>query len=171
MHIFENHRNKKSITLYVHPLITEISNSISNFTYSIKESKQLFNINSFPKFNWDIFDEYVERKKINENLFFFHNIDGLINKKDIYNIILKNLTINNIKKIEDIYSKIMIDKFNNGSQLESIDHLNKRIIKFKKYLKQNMQNKNILIISHSAFIKKLTGKEKIMNCELNELNI
>lgn len=170
-YIFENHHDAKSINIYVHPLITEISNSISNFTYSISESKKIFNKNTCPKFDWHFFDEYIEKKNLNENLFFFNNIDGLINKKDIYENILNNLNKNNIKEIKDIYSKIMIDKFNSGNKLESMEFLKNRVIEFKNFLKETMKNKNILLISHSAFLKQLTGKEKIINCELIELNI
>lgn len=169
--LFSEHPESNSIIIFIHPLITESLNSISNFTYSISESKKIFNKNTKPKFDWSIFDEYVRKNFINENLFFFNNIDGISNKKEIYDKLIFNINNNNFEEIKVIFSKIIGNRFEMRVEIESKKNLEKRVNEFKLFLEEQVKKFNILIIGHSAFFKKLIGKEKILNCELIEFKV
>ena len=62
-YLFETHPNKKNITIYVHPLISENVNATHDITIDIKKSKKKFNENSEIKYNWNIFDSYYKTEK------------------------------------------------------------------------------------------------------------
>ena len=58
--LLENHPNAKNISIIVHPKIAEIGGCTHDFIFDIKENKKDFNMNSKIKFDWSLFDEYVQ---------------------------------------------------------------------------------------------------------------
>ena len=184
--LFKNHPDKDKIIIKIHPLITEVISGVHGFVFDIQNSKKIYNMNSEIKFDWSIFDSYY-KSYIDQDLFFLNFIDCFSEKK------LK-------EKLDKIYSfygkdnlKIKLGEFAKSrvdsgfKRFETLNHLFKRNLEFKKFLyethKNNLNdiNNKIIIITHSAFTKISTSKKayleelksifpndcyKINNCEI-----
>ena len=184
--LFKNHPDKDKIIIKIHPLITEVISGVHGFVFDIQNSKKIYYINYEIKFDWNIFDSYY-KSYIDQDLFFLNFIDCFSEKK------LK-------EKLDKIYSfygkdnlKIKLGEFAKSrvdsgfKRFETLNHLFKRNLEFKKFLyethKNNLNdiNNKIIIITHSAFTKISTSKKayleelksifpndcyKINNCEI-----
>ena len=184
--LFKNHPDKDKIIIKIHPLITEVISGVHGFVFDIQNSKKIYNMDNEIKFDWSIFDSYY-KSYIDQDLFFLNFIDCFSEKK------LK-------EKLEKIYSfygkdnlKIKLGEFAKSrvdsgfKRFETLNHLFKRNLEFKKFLyethKNNLNdiNNKIIIITHSAFTKISTSKKayleelksifpndcyKINNCEI-----
>ena len=184
--LFKNHPDKDKIIIKIHPLITEVISGVHGFVFDIQNSKKIYNMDNEIKFDWSIFDSYY-KSYIDQDLFFLNFIDCFSEKK------LK-------EKLDKIYSfygkdnlKIKLGEFAKSrvdsgfKRFETLNHLFKRNLEFKKFLyethKNNLNdiNNKIIIITHSAFTKISTSKKayleelksifpndcyKINNCEI-----
>ena len=184
--LFKNHPDKNKIIIKIHPLITEVISGVHGFVFDIQNSKKIYNMDNEIKFDWSIFDSYY-KSYIDQDLFFLNFIDCFSEKK------LK-------EKLDKIYSfygkdnlKIKLGEFAKSrvdsgfKRFETLNHLFKRNLEFKKFLyethKNNLNdiNNKIIIITHSAFTKISTSKKayleelksifpndcyKINNCEI-----
>ena len=162
--LFKNHPDKDKIIIKIHPLITEVISGVHGFVFDIQNSKKIYNMDNEIKFDWSIFDSYY-KSYIDQDLFFLNFIDCFSEKK------LK-------EKLDKIYSfygkdnlKIKLGEFAKSrvdsgfKRFETLNHLFKRNLEFKKFLyethKNNLNdiNNKIIIITHSAFTQISTSKK------------
>ena len=167
---FQNHPNAKNIIAYVHPCLSELSGMMQEFILDIKETKKNFNMNSQIKVNWDIFDDYINKIKYKEHLFFMDNWDLIDEKqRDEYYNKLNDLYE---KGDTDLYkkevSKIIEERFKTKLKFESYKHSYQRFIDFKNYLYEKHKNtindktKKIIAISHRLYISIATSKPDLI---------
>ena len=162
--IFKNHPNNKNIIIHVHPLLTEIVSSVNNFTWDIDGTKKIFNMNSEIKVDWSIFDDEFKTPE-EQNFFFFKYIDLLpiTKKEEIKKKVYSSYGTDKVKDSIGELGKIIIDL--KMKRLESLNHLFKRAVSFKDFLKEkykdkiNDNTKKIFIISHSCFGQMFTSRE------------
>lgn len=163
--LFKNHKNKKNIVIYVHPLLTEVVSGVNNFCYDIQKTKEKFNMNSEIKVDWSFFDkEYNNPQK--QDLFFLEYIDEKKHKEKIDEKV-KKIYENYEKKdkikeaISDL-GKLIVDL--GMRRFETLNHLFQRVLKFKKFLKErykdslDKKDSKIIIVSHSCFGQIFTSK-------------
>ena len=175
---FQNHPNAKNIIAYVHPCLSELSGMMQEFILDIKETKKNFNMNSQIKVNWDIFDDYINKIKYKEHLFFMDNWDLIEeNKRDeIYN----KLNALYEKGDKDLYknevSKIIEERYKTKLKFESYKHAYQRFIDFKNYLYDKHKNtlndkeRKIIAISHKLFISIATSKSDFILSGKNQVS-
>ena len=161
----ENHPNAKNIITYVHPKLAELSGMIHEFIFDINQTKERFNMNSKIKVNWSIFDEYINKIKYNEKLFFMDNWDLIEENKreEIYNKLNEIREKGDMELYKKEVSKIIEERYKTKLKFESYKHVYQRFIDFKKYVKEkhkdsiNNKDKKIIIISHKLFISIATS--------------
>lgn len=159
--LLENHPNAKNISIVVHPKIAEIGGCTHDFILDIKENKKDFNMNSKIKFDWSLFDEYVQNIKYDENFFYFEEFNNLNDdiKNELYNNLKQLYDKKEIKLYKKALEKMAVFRIKNHKKFESINHEYNRFLEFKNNLNKNHnvtlkdKNKKILVISHSSFIK------------------
>lgn len=160
--LFTNHPQKNQLKIIVHPGITEIVAGVHNLIPSIKESKQIFNLNSDVKFDWSVFDS-INKDDFSRDTYFLSYIDSL--PSDKFNDIIQNMKIN-YNTDNYINSLVEIPKLFlslNLPRAESLNHAFKRGLSFKSFLKSNFKdtinnvNNKVLVITHSAIMKLLTS--------------
>ena len=190
-YLFETHPNKKNITIYVHPLISENVNATHDITIDIKKSKKKFNENSEIKYDWNIFESYYKTEK-EQDLYYLNFID-LLDEKEKNNIINKiylNYGTDNLKNC--LSEMVELENKFNLYFLESYKHIFYRNYQFKEFLREKYKNSlnnkdmKVVIISHGGYCKIGTSKkayeiEKIdklpedcyffKNCEIVSMNI
>jgi len=190
-YLFETHPDKKNITVYVHPLISENVNATHDITSDVKRNKKVFNLNSEIKFDWNIFDSYYHTER-EQDLYYLNYID-LLDEKEKNNIIQKiynNYGTDNLK--ESLSDMIKLEKKFNLYFLESYKHIFYRNYQFKEFLKEkynnylNEKDNKIVVISHGGFCKIGTSKKAyemenidklpddcyfFKNCEMISMNI
>ncbi len=159
--LLENHPNLKNISVIVHPKIAEIGGCTHDFIFDIKQNKKDFNINSKVKFDWSIFDEYVQKINYDENFFYFEEFNNLADniKYEIYNNLKELYDKKDVKLLKKGLEKLACFRIKNHKKFESLNHEYNRFLEFKNNLNKihkvtlKDKNKKILIISHSSFIK------------------
>ena len=122
-------------------------------------------MNSKIKVNWSIFDEYINKIKYNEKLFFMDNWDLIEENKreEIYNKLNEIREKGDMELYKKEVSKIIEERYKTKLKFESYKHVYQRFIDFKKYVKEkhkdsiNNKDKKIIIISHKLFISIATS--------------
>ena len=159
--LLENHPNITNIPIVVHPKIAEIGGCTHDFIWDIKENKKKFNMDSKVKFDWSLFDDYVSKIKWDENFFYFeeyNNINDNI-KEELYKNLKELYDKREIKLYKKEMEKFAIYRIKNRRKFETLNHEYNRFLEFKNTLNQihnvtlKDENKKILIVSHSSFIK------------------
>lgn len=161
-HLLENHPQRESIIVYIHPLITEKVNGVHDYSFDIIKKKCEYNMKSKVKFNWTIFDTYF-KTQIEQEMFQFAYCP-----KDIPEL---NALI---KQVEELYSKgekeamkTTYAKFGEylvGHKMNTFEthyHAFRRNICFKRFLLKKLTedgtlektDEKILIVTHSALAK------------------
>ena len=172
-YILEENPNYKG-QIIVHPLIIECPNCIDDFIYDIKQTKNDFKDLNI---NWDIFNQYTN-KKWNENFYYF----------EYFNRMNENQKMDKFNKLLNIYNKgdmnnykiEMVNEFprmifNEQSlqPFESFKHVYSRFLEFKNFLVErhkktlNEIDKKILVITHGDFLGVITNKYLYGNDEQN----
>ena len=172
-YILEENPNYKG-QIIVHPLIIECPNCIDDFIYDIKQTKNDFKDLNI---NWDIFNQYTN-KKWNENFYYF----------EYFNRMDENQKLDKFNKLLNIYNKgdmnnykiEMVNEFprmifNEQSlqPFESFKHVYSRFLEFKNFLVErhkktlNEIDKKILVITHGDFLGVITNKYLYGNDEQN----
>jgi len=165
-YILETHPNKENIIINVHPNLAELSGMMHEFILDIKQTKNVFNMNSEIKVNWSIFDNLVNKLKYKENLFFMENWDLLEENKreEIYNKLNELYEKGDMDLYKKEVSKVIEERYKSKKKFESYKHAYLRYIDFKNYLNEkykdsiNNTDKKIIIISHRLFISIATSK-------------
>ena len=158
----QNHPKKDNIIAVVHPLVSEIGNTLNDYILDIKKTKKDFNLNSKIKIDWSVFDEYVKQTKYDENFFYFENFDCFDeNEKNKKYLELKkyydNGEIDKLKKGLADLSSLRLNKYK--ISLESLKNAQGRFKKFLEYIKEThkdtLENKNekIMVYSHGSFMR------------------
>ena len=174
----ETHPNIDNITVIVHPLLSEIEGNTHDFMYDIKKNKKNFSNNSKVKFDWSIFDDYVKSLKYDENFFYFNEFNMISEKvkDEFYGKLKKYYDEGKTSFFEKELEKLAIYRIKSGIRFESLKHEYERFIKYSNYLYKkykdnfNDNNKKILSISHSGFIKVATSKTIYENDNIKKSN-
>ena len=172
-YILEENPNYKG-QIIVHPLIIECPNCIDDFIYDIKQTKNDFKDLNI---NWDIFNQYTN-KKWNENFYYF----------EYFNRMNENQKLDKFNKLLNLYNKgdmnnykiEMVNEFprmifNEQSlqPFESFKHVYSRFLEFKNFLVErhkktlNEIDKKVLVITHGDFLGVITNKYLYGNDEQN----
>ena len=166
--IFENHPQRNNFTFIVHPFLTEIVISITDLIDDIEKTKKKYNLNSKVKFDWSLFDEYYKTEK-ERNLFFFNFVDAFDDETKKYFV----------NKISESYKKP--EFLNNLSEMiqkemelklwgiETLNHCFYRSLNFKKFIKNKYKNdlnnneKKIIVVTHSDYVRLASSKKAFDN--------
>ena len=174
----ERHPALKDLTVYVHPKISEVVCGTHDFIKVIKQTKKDFNMESKVKVDWSYFDKYIKEKNLDENFFYFENIDRIDEKakSEIYSKLTK---LYYEQESKDEYKK-ELEKFykesrKNFRRFESLQHAYNRFKDFKSFLKEehketiNDDKNKILCVSHSTFINTAIDPD-VIEAEKNKKN-
>ena len=166
--IFENHPQRNNFTFIIHPFLTEIVISITDLIDDIEKTKKKYNLNSKVKFDWSLFDEYYKTEK-ERNLFFFNFVDAFDDETKKYFV----------NKISESYKKP--EFLNNLSEMiqkemelklwgiETLNHCFYRGLNFKKFIKDKYKNdlnnneKKIIVVTHSDYVRLASSKKAFDN--------
>jgi len=177
----EAHPNKENIIIYIHPKLAELAGMMQEFIIDINETKEKFNMESNIKVNWDIFDEYANKLKYRENLFFMDNWDLIEENKreEIYKKLIDIYDKKDMKIYKEEVANIIKERYKTKLKFESYSHTYQRFLDFKNFIYEkhkdtmNDLDKKIIAISHKLFISiatsipesVLNGKGKVsLNC-------
>lgn len=148
----KNHPQKDEITVIVQPLISEVIHGAQDLPKDIAEKKKLYNEKSDLKFDWSYFEAFCPTNE-NQDNYFLNFID---NKSEVMEL-LKNIEI---ECKEGMLGELLSHFITKNQRPESLMHLFNRNKKFKEFLNKfiidknyNADQGNILVITHSAFIR------------------
>lgn len=157
----KSHPRRENITVYVHPLITEVINGVQDLPKNLSKKKEIYNFNSDVKFDWSIFDLLYDEQ--NKETYFLDFVDNLFeDDEEIVNIINKIKSEDNIDK-NGLYNKFLSHFIYNDKRPETLAHLFDRTNSFKLFLRNFLddnkylaKDEKILVVTHSAFIRMST---------------
>jgi broad specificity phosphatase PhoE len=162
------HKNANDIEVIVHPLLNEIISSTQTITSNIKSKKEIFNLNSPIRYNWNVFDTHFQ-DETEQDHYYFNYVDNQIveTQADL---------INEIKKSPSpgLISRFLGAFWQHGYRPETFNHLLSRSNAFKKYLiefvkeKQLKDNEKIIIFTHLGFIRMSTSTKASPSENLTE---
>ena len=167
----EDYPDLSKIKIIVHPLVSEVSSCVQDYLLDIKKTKKEFNMNSKIKFDWSIFDEYVQNLKWEENFYYFDNFDCFeeSKKNKIYKKLQYLYSINDFINLKKELSQLAVIRYQQNKRFESLKHLQIRFNKFIEYIKEKHKNtldnkeQKILVVTHSSFIKCATDRTQYDN--------
>lgn len=172
----QNHPKKDKIIAIVNPKLSEVVSTVHDFIFDIKQNKKQFNMNSSIKVDWSYFDEYIKHSEYDENFFYFENMNLLDEKrkKEEY-LKLKSLyEKGNLNEYRFEIGEFVKQNKNIYRRFESFKHANERFNELKLYLNQefketiNDNEKKILCISHSSFIKAATSSVPFLKDQMED---
>lgn len=131
----ETHPKKDSITVLVYPDITEVINGAQDIPFDIPKKKDKYNANSAVKFDWTYFDLLFPAPS--GDYYYLHFVDNLDDSLELKNILtlLTSLEDGHAHK-EGVYSRFLEYFLTRNRRPESLDHLFRRSVSFKNFLKQ-----------------------------------
>lgn len=176
----KNHPDGKNIKVFVHPLIAEVVHGAQDIPEKIEKKKKIYNENSEIIYDWKYFDEFCQNFS-NFRFYFTKYIDG---NDECSNEIIKRIVSDPEK--EGVYEELLKYFIVNNKRPESLHHLFKRSQSFKEFLRNTEHDGNVLVVTHSAFIRMSTTEIGISipkiegypadcyypdNCEIITINI
>ena len=176
--------NKDNICVYVHPLLSEVVDSVQSLCCNVQEMKDEYNMNSNVKVNWsEYFDkEFISVKE--QDLFCIgkYYIDTLSQKQrdKVVNPVYKAYDKDGNTNIPQLLGNVVTYAKKSGiKRLETVKHGYERAIKFKEFLKETFHNDDntdnnvndsdtVLIVTHKSFIKLSTTSSSLINISNNK---
>jgi hypothetical protein len=152
-----NEDKEKNFKIIVVPFLQEGLNGSHDYSINIEDKKRIYN--SSLGFDWSFFESLYPDIE-SQNLFFLDLVDGYDdNSHIIIERLQKEYSLDDVKEL-CVYNKT------NHIRPESFKNLYKRGLKFKKYLKEFLEQENydpekdgkVLVFTHSNFIKYSTFK-------------
>ena len=166
--IFENHPQRNNFTFIVHPFLTEIVISITDLIDDIEKTKKKYNLNSKVKFDWSLFDEYYKTEK-EKNLFFFNFVDAFDNETKKYFVNKINESYKKPEFLNNLSEMIQKEMDLKLWGIETLNHCFYRSLNFKKYIKNkykddlNNNEKKIIVVTHSDYVRLASSKKAFEN--------
>ena len=166
--IFENHPQRHKFTFIVHPFLTEIVISITDLIDDIEKTKKKYNLNSKVKFDWSLFDEYYKTEK-EKNLFFFNFVDAFDNETKKYFVNKINESYKKPEFLNNLSEMIQKEMDLKLWGIETLNHCFYRSLNFKKYIKNkykddlNNNEKKIIVVTHSDYVRLASSKKAFEN--------
>ena len=150
----------KDVCIYVHPLLSEVVDSVQSLCCNVQEMKSQYNMNSDVKVNWsEYFDkEFTSVKE--QDLFCIgkYYIDALSPKQHdkVITPIYKAYDKDGNTHIPQLLGNVVTYAKKSGiKHLETIKHGYERAVTFKRFLKETFSNNDntVLIVTHKSYIK------------------
>ncbi len=194
LYSLEEHPKKESLSVIVHPFITETVGGMHDYSLKIIEKQENFSETSKIKFDWSVFNSMFETQTQRE-LYYLTFTDSLDEGDSKAKSIFKNLFEwngkTNYESIRDLLSELAEHYVSLKQKPESLKGMFNRNLKFKQFLKENYipllkEDEKILVFTHSAFTRLSTSKLayemevisdypedclRLNNCEVLSMNI
>lgn len=183
--LVKNHSCKEKITVFVHPLLGEVVESVQGLCCDVEEMKREFNMEGDVKVNWSEYFEKEFSSQREEHLFSIQMYVDAFSRKQYERIVLPVYkTYDKGGNVREVIGKLVEYAKKSGmKRLESLEHGYERAKKFKMFLKERYGNDNdgkVIVVTHKTFIKLSTTQwEKCNqkdcydcdNCEMVYVNI